>query len=194
MNINNPLSIIHYQLSIIFLGQARTSGVFFMMDATILGQLVDEHAAALELYARQWCAAPEDVVQEAFLKLVVQRQLPRNVVPWLFRVVRNRAISDLRSAQRRRKHESQAAAQQPQRLFAGEPAALDGEVAARALRTLPEEQREAITLHLWGGLTFAEIAEVVDSSASSVHRWYLAGLNHLRERLEVPCPDPMKKS
>ena len=35
-----------------------------------LGELVDRHAAALVLYARQWCACPEDVVQTAFLKLV----------------------------------------------------------------------------------------------------------------------------
>jgi RNA polymerase sigma factor (sigma-70 family) len=165
-----------------------------MMDPTVLGQLVDEHAAALELYARQWCAAPEDVVQEAFLKLVTQGRTPRNVVPWLFRVVRNQAISVLRSAQRRRKHESRAAGRRPQQLFAGGPARLDVEDASRVLQTLAEEQREVITLHLWGGLTFAEIAEVVDSSASTVHRWYLAGLTHLRERLEITCPNPMKKA
>jgi RNA polymerase sigma factor (sigma-70 family) len=165
-----------------------------MMDPTVLGQLVDEHAAALELYARQWCAAPEDVVQEAFLKLVTQGRMPRSVVPWLFRVVRNQAISVLRSAQRRRKHESRAAERRPQQLFAGDPARLDVEDATRALQTLAEEQREVITLHLWGGLTFAEIAEVVDSSASTVHRWYLAGLAHLRERLEIPCPNPTKNA
>jgi RNA polymerase sigma-70 factor (ECF subfamily) len=163
------------------------------MDPTVLGQLVDEHAAALELYARQWCAAPEDVVQEAFLKLVTQSPMPRNVVAWLFRVVRNQAISVLRSAQRRRKHETLAGERQPPYLFAGDETAIDGEAATSALLTLPAEQREVITLHLWGGLTFAEIAEVVDSSASTVHRWYLAGLNQLRERLDVPCPPVVKR-
>jgi RNA polymerase sigma-70 factor (ECF subfamily) len=166
-----------------------------MMDPTVLGQLVDEHAAALELYARQWCAAPDDVVQEAFLKLVTQRHMPRRVVPWLFRVVRNQAISAARSAQRRRKYETRAAQRQPQCLFAGETTAeLDGEAATHALQALPHEQREVITLHLWGGLTFAEIAEVIDSSTSTVHRWYLAGLNYLRDKLDVTCPDPMKRS
>src|SRR5438552_6813919 len=104
-----------------------------MMDATVLGQLVDEHAAALELYARQWCAAPEDVVQDAFLKLVKQRRLPRNVVPWLFRVVRNQAISHWRSAQRRRKHELRAAEQHSPHLFAGAAGELDGAEATRAM-------------------------------------------------------------
>src|SRR4051794_38732362 len=115
-----------------------------MMDANVLGQLVDQHAAALELYARQWCGAPEDVVQDAFLKLVLQKKMPHNVVPWLFRVVRNQAISALRSTQRRHKHESRAAAQQPACLFAGEASALDGATAARALQDLPAEQREVI--------------------------------------------------
>jgi RNA polymerase sigma factor (sigma-70 family) len=161
------------------------------MDPSVLGQLVDEHAAALELYARQWYAAPEDVVQEAFLKLVTMRSVPHNVVPWLFRVVRNKAISLWRSAQRRRMHETLAGGC---RLFADEPSVLDGEAVSGALETLPAEEREVITLHLWGGLTFVEIAEVMDSSASTVHRWYLAGLNHLRERLDVPCPDRMNKN
>jgi RNA polymerase sigma factor (sigma-70 family) len=127
-----------------------------MMDPTVLGQLVDEHAAALELYARQWCTAPEDVVQDAFLKLVKQRQMPRNVVPWLFRVVRNQAISMLRSAQRRRKHETLAAEQQTPCLFASRQAAeLDSESATRALLTLSQEQREVITMHLWGSINCA---------------------------------------
>src|SRR5437764_2840614 len=105
-----------------------------MMDPTILGQLVAEHAAALELYARQWSAAPEDVVQDAFLRLVSQRSMPRNVVSWLFRVVRNRAISMWRASQRRRKHELIAGERQPQRLFSQGPSALDADVAADALQ------------------------------------------------------------
>ncbi len=32
------------------------------MDPDLLGNLLDQHAAALELYARQWCDTPEDVV------------------------------------------------------------------------------------------------------------------------------------
>ena len=167
-----------------------------MMDPTVLGQLVDEHAAALELYARQWCAAPEDVVQDAFLKLVTQRQMPRRVVPWLVRVVRNKAISVLRSARRRRKHEThRCGATSPASFRQGAGRNWTARKLLARLANLAQfekEQREVITLHLWGGLTFADIAEVIDSSASTAHRWYLAGLNHLRERLEVSCPDAMK--
>ena len=59
------------------------------MGPELLGRLVSEHAAALVLYARQWCDAPEDVVQEAFVKLISQRQPPERVLPWLYRVVRD---------------------------------------------------------------------------------------------------------
>jgi len=36
------------------------------MSPTEFARLIDAHAAPLVLYARQWCDAPEDVVQEAF--------------------------------------------------------------------------------------------------------------------------------
>ena len=47
-----------------------------MMGPDALGRLIDEHAPALILYARQWCAAPEDVVQEAFIKLCREQPPP----------------------------------------------------------------------------------------------------------------------
>ena len=64
-----------------------------MMGPEAFGRLVDEHTGALVLYARQWCSAPEDVVQEALLKLVAQTKAPDHPVAWLYRVVRNAAIS-----------------------------------------------------------------------------------------------------
>src|SRR6266536_1350078 len=97
-----------------------------------LGRLVEQHAAALVLYARQWCAAPEDIVQEAFLKLMTEQQTPRDVLAWLYRVVRNAAVSVARSAQRRRRHET-AAAESKAAWFASDPAGpLDAEAAATA--------------------------------------------------------------
>ena len=42
----------------------------------LLARLLDQHAAALALYARQWCDSPEDVVQDALLELVRQPKLP----------------------------------------------------------------------------------------------------------------------
>ena len=63
------------------------------MGPSLLASLFDVHAAALALYARQWCDGPEDIVQEAFVKLARQRPPPDRAVPWLYRVVRNGAIA-----------------------------------------------------------------------------------------------------
>jgi RNA polymerase sigma-70 factor (ECF subfamily) len=160
-----------------------------MMGPELLGRLVDEHAAALVLYARQWCATPEDVVQEAFIKLGSQRTAPAQVVPWLYRVVRNAAISAARAAQRRQRHE-QAAAPRVSWFEAAPDALLDAETATAALRSLPAEQREVITLTLWSGLTFEQIGELVGCSSSTAHRWYVAGLTTLRERLNIHVRGP----
>jgi RNA polymerase sigma-70 factor (ECF subfamily) len=161
------------------------------MGPELLGQLVDRHAAALALYARQWCRAPEDVVQEAFLKLFKQQVPPAKVIPWLYRVVRNAAISAMRRESCRRRHETAAAlgriGNPPHTSwFVDDPAAaLDGEAATAALQVLPADEREVITLHLWAGLTFEQIADVAGCSASTAHRWYAAGIELLRERLNV---------
>ena len=78
------------------------------MGRELLGRLLDEHARALQLFARQWCANPADVVQEAFVQLIAQPTLPDNAVAWLYRVVRNGAISAARADDRRRRHETAA--------------------------------------------------------------------------------------
>lgn len=155
------------------------------LDAEALGRLLDEHAAALQLFARQWCDCPEDIVQEAFLKLVTLRRPPDRAVPWLYSVVRNRAISASRAASRRRRRETQWADTR-QEWFAPSPGeGLDAAAATRALQTLPVEQREAIVARLWGGLTFEQIGEVTRCAASTAHRRYREGLVELRERLGI---------
>src|SRR3974377_1191285 len=124
------------------------------MDLDLLGNLLDQHAAPLELYARQWCDTPEGVVQEAFLKLAGLRAWPENPAAWLFRVVRNGAI-DAGLAARRRRHHETAAASLPSPWFepaeSERPGELAPDVAADELETLPIEEREVIVAHLWGG-------------------------------------------
>jgi RNA polymerase sigma factor (sigma-70 family) len=112
---------------------------------------------------------------------------PKRAVPWLFRVVRNEAITSARRARRRRLHENAKAMQSSTWFKAGPGGELDPQTATLALASLPDEEREAIVAHLWGGLTFQQIAEIMESSHSSVHRWYVAGLAHLRERLGISC-------
>ncbi len=158
------------------------------MGPELLGRLVDDHAAVLLLYARQWCDTPEDVVQEAFIKIASRKWEPDNPVAWLYRVVRNGALTSARAARRRRQHEAHAAAKTPAWFDNNTGCHLDADDAARALAALPLEQRETIVAHLWGGLTFEQIGELSDVSTSTAHRRYLAGLSALRERLRVEWP------
>lgn len=152
-----------------------------------LSQLLRERGAALVLYARQWCRCPEDVVQEAFLELIEQPTEPANVVAWLYRVVRHRALNASRSATRRTRRES-AVALRNEAWFepAGEPLAAE---ASEALRELPPDDREVIVARLWGGLSFQEVAQLTGTSLSTAYRRYQAGLECLRERLGVRCPE-----
>lgn len=154
----------------------------------LLGRLLDEHGAALVLYARQWCSSPDDVVQEALIQLARQPQIPEKLLPWLYRVVRNGAISAARCARRRREHEAVAAQPADAWLEAAASDRIDAASAASCLESLPPEQRETIVARLWGGLSFQEIAELMGTSSSTAHRWYQAGLEELRERLEPSCP------
>jgi RNA polymerase sigma factor (sigma-70 family) len=159
-----------------------------MMGPDALGRLLDAHAAGLTLYARQWCAAPEDAVQEAFMKLAARSASPPDVVGWLYSVTRNLARTAGRSERRRRRHEAVAAGRNPGWFAPTEGAGLDAEAAAIALNGLPPEEREAVVARVWGGLSFEQIGALLDSSPATAHRRFVAGLNLLRERLTDPCP------
>ena len=153
------------------------------MDPELIERLLDEHLAALELYAAQWTSAPEDCVQEAFLELARRSTLPERIVPWLYRVVRNRAISMARSAGRRRRHEQAAAAAARAWFIPSRAGQIDAMAATEALQELPERHREIVVARIWGELTLAEVAHVVGVSISTAHRCYEAGMKTLRKRL-----------
>jgi RNA polymerase sigma factor (sigma-70 family) len=156
------------------------------MTSSTLAGLIDGHAAALRLYARQWTAAPDDAVQQAFCKLVTIAA-PDDPVAWLYRAVRNAAIDAGRGDRRRRTREEQSA--RPEGWFDHSLAdGLDAATAVAALESLPGEQREVIVARLWGGLTFEQIAAAHGSSVSSAYRRFEAGIAALRVHLGEPCP------
>jgi RNA polymerase sigma factor (sigma-70 family) len=169
------------------------------IGSEFLTRLVDQHGGPLALYARQWCAAPEDVVQEAFLRLVQEPALPENVVGWLYRVVRNGAISASRSASRRLRREA-AVARCGEAWFDFSPAeGLDAATATAALEQLPLEEREVVIARLWGGLGFEQVAELAGCSVSTAHRRYQTALATLRQRLSLEerkdvCPRTKKRA
>ncbi len=158
------------------------------MSPKQIANLIDAHSPALLLYARQFGAGAEDIVQEALLRLLRQRTWPTEVLPWLFRTVRNAALDAAKTARRRDKREL-AVARSARWFVEPEVEGLDADLAARALAELPLEMREAIVSRIWGGLTFEQIAAVAGTSASTACRHYQVGIALLREKLGASCPN-----
>jgi len=149
------------------------------IDAQRIGELVDAHGAALALYARQWCRAPEDALQEALIDLLLQSPGPDHPVAWLYKTVRRRAMNLARAERRRAKHHRQACEQReswflPTDSVLGEPVDMEA-----LLRRLPPLEREIVVARVWGELSYAQIAELVDRSTSAVHRRYQRALAEL---------------
>ena len=157
---------------------------------TPLDALLDRHAGGLRVYAAsRGHRDPDDAVQEAFCRLAVHLRTgppPADAAGWLFRTVRNLAVDRHRRAVRRRRRERAAAS--PDWFTPDPAAAVDAAAAEAALGELCEQRREAVVLHLWGGLSFQQIGELTATSASTAHRRYAAGIRELQIKLGATCP------
>ena len=151
-------------------------------------QIVRECSGPLVLYARQLCRHPEDVVQDALLSLRNERIVPTNMRTWLFRVVRHRALNNLRGEVRRRKYEAKFGREREAWFESTSNSLLEISDAVAALHNLPDEERETIVARLWGGLTLGDLAAWTNTSLPTAQRRYVRGLEKLRDVLRVePC-------
>src|SRR4051794_3260655 len=159
-------------------------------DLDWLTQIVVERAAGLRLFAQQWVdtSTAEDVVQEALAALLAQRPAPQNPAAWMYRAVRNAAVDQHRSSMRRRRREKVVAEARGAWFELRPDAALDARAAETALKSLSLENRELVVMRIWGELGFAEIAQIMKLSVSTVHDKYKKALSELRSVLEKPCP------
>jgi len=146
------------------------------IETADLRQLLDAYGAALLLYARQWCRAPEDALQEALIDLLRQRPVPDRPVAWLFTTIRRRALNLARSERRRVHHQLHAAAQRAAWFVVDETLPFEpGELEALLAR-LPQLEREIVIARIWGELSFDQIAGLLGRSLSAVHRRYRRAL------------------
>jgi RNA polymerase sigma factor (sigma-70 family) len=158
-----------------------------VLSSQKLAQLWREHSATLLLLARSYGESAEDCVQEAFIRLATQEPIPDSPVAWLFRVVRNEAVSQLRSQKRLCDRESLVAREQP-RWF--EPAAAvddnfaDIDEIKRGLAALEDTTRDILAAHIWGNMTFREIADAFGVSSATAHRSYQLGIQRLQKIVE----------
>ena len=147
--------------------------------------IVNQHAAPMTLYARQFFEqldfhAAEEVVQDVLLRLSQLPSEPEHLAAWLYKSVRNGAIAAARSAKRRKRRESNWVP------FFQTESDLDTEKIAQALQKLEPTHREIVMLYIWGDHTFKEIAELLEMPMTRVFRQYREALDNLREHLSEP--------
>jgi len=161
------------------------------INPTELAQLLDQYAAALELYASQWTTVAEDCVQEAFIELATQKNRPLNLVAWLYKVVRNKSLnaqrSDVRRVNRERLASMFAATVNRTNHLSEIEISQQREHLISSLEKLTTDDRELIVLRIWSQLTWQQIADLTGTSSSSACRNYIAALNKLKQILEPTC-------
>jgi len=134
-------------------------------------------------------AAAEDIVHDVFVSFIRQTrqfQLTGSLKSYLATCVANRARNTNRTQHVRKSIPLDAAGNRVADSWRPDQWLVCGEELRRmaaALALLPGEQREAITLHLQGGLKFREIAEFQHVPLKTALSRYRCGLLKLRSLL-----------
>ena len=138
----------------------------------------------------------QDAAQEAFLALCRERErLAANasrhhsVGGWLCTVVRNHCLDQLRARAYRRHLDAHEVDPPAQPADPAQPLA-SKEGAERvwdAVRALPPLERAAVTLRYRDGLSYQDIAERLDKTATHVGVLLHTAINRLRERGNLAC-------
>jgi RNA polymerase sigma factor (sigma-70 family) len=148
-----------------------------------IAHLYRQYGAALVLFASAMTGdrtRAQDSVHEVFLRLIEKGSMGKafDGKAFLFSCVRNAVLNETKFRRRDIPFEADSHwFYPPERDYAAE---------ARlrvALQTLPADQREVIVLHLWGGLTFAEISEILGINANTVGSRYRYALTKLRRSI-----------
>lgn len=137
-------------------------------------------------------AAAEDVVQDVMVELWRRREnidVETSLRAYLFRAVRNRALNQLR-------HQKVAPRADPDAAERVSGKSTDGDFATReinqalrrAVAGLPDRCRDVFELSRIQGLSYAEIARVLEISVKTVEAQMGKALRVLREELAVWLP------
>jgi RNA polymerase sigma-70 factor (ECF subfamily) len=158
-------------------------------DASAAASLVALISPALLRFFRFNSASreqAEDLLQETWLKIHRMRHSYRpgeRVLPWVYAIAHHVRIDSYRRTRRIAAHETLAETL-PEPV--GPNAAFDAVQFESLVATLPDPQREVITMLKVSGMTVEEVARATSSTVGAVklkaHRAY----ERLRELLEVP--------
>lgn len=150
---------------------------------------VEQYGSALLLYARQYCSNPDDALQEALIDLARRDTLPDNLLSWMYRVVKNKAMNQARADRRRFSHQAVVGLANDS-WFEEDPSnSLDAKEVAEWIRELSPLEREIVTSRIWGDLTFEQIAELTDTSASTAFRLFTKSVEQFRKRFHLHLGD-----
>jgi RNA polymerase sigma-70 factor (ECF subfamily) len=127
----------------------------------------------------------EDVLQTLFVRLLSSGILPpaEGESTYLFRAVRNEALNELRSRTRARR--AYASLLEPDTPDPGVAAEM-GELGKRietVLLELPQDEREAVVLKIWGNVSFVHGALIAGISEKTFEYRYYKGLAVIKEKL-----------
>lgn len=126
-------------------------------------------------------AAAEDAVHDALLAVSDIKVRPDDLKAYLFKVVRNKAITYVKQRAKFVEEESgmdfidSSALDSENSLFVRQ---VLGEIEA-----LDSDSQQVILLKLFSGLTFREIAEITESSENTIASKYRRGIVKLQEKL-----------
>ncbi|MCK9314795.1 MAG: sigma-70 family RNA polymerase sigma factor [Verrucomicrobia bacterium] len=144
------------------------------------------------LYARQQSrseADAQDLLQESVL--AIWQQSTAKAEPHLphagavFTAIRFRAINWARASDRReRRNEEYSYLVWNNQSGANTYGEDEQRMLLEALRALPEAQAETVTLKIWGGLTFQEIADICQCSINTITARYRQALLKLQRELK----------
>ncbi len=113
------------------------------------------------------------MLHEVFLKLVRDKISPDDPAPYLFRAVRNACLNF-------RRHDSRNVAITIRQLLETADESRDLVRSLQiAIQDVPGDQREIIIMHVWGEMTFDQIARVLDISPNTAASRYRYGLTRL---------------
>lgn len=147
-------------------------------------QLYLRHGPALLLFAISIIgerSSAQDAVQQVFTRLL-ERGLGDVVDAraYLYRSVRNAVLNITKSQHRTVALDEDASWFDVLNRDSAEELTL-----RRALRALPSEQRQVVVLRVWCGLSYAEIAALLEISPNTVASRYRYALEKLREEMGV---------
>lgn len=163
------------------LGQSETRAASADIDVEFAAFFDVEASAQVRRAALLLQSVEEanDVVQEAMVRLYQRWSDIEQPGPYLNRAVLNLCRDRTRHREVRRRGDLRLV----DRTGAADTDPPEYEVLDDILAELPFNQRAAVVLRYWGGLSFEEIADELDCSPGSVGPWINRAMNQLREAL-----------